>query len=94
MLREISEVRSFFRTNPTPIFFVSPTPFNLLGLDLWVRNLYFATYYDSFEGAHPRVFTPSSRPYVEFDSLEDVTNYLLRDPGVQAFMVQRRRSAR
>ena len=30
-LRGVSELRSFFRTNQTPVFFVSPTPFNLLG---------------------------------------------------------------
>ena len=37
-LRNVSEVRHFFRTNQTPIYFVGATPFNLLGLDRWVRN--------------------------------------------------------
>ena len=37
-LRTISEIRSFFRTNARPIFFVGPTAFNLLGIDRWVRN--------------------------------------------------------
>ena len=37
-LRGISEIRAFFRTNQTPIYFVSPTAFNLLGIDRWVRN--------------------------------------------------------
>ncbi len=37
-LRNISEVRHFFRTNEVPIYFVGATPFNLLGLDRWVRN--------------------------------------------------------
>ena len=60
-LRGISEIRAFFRTNETPIHFVSPTPFNLLGIDRWVRNLFYVTYYDSFEGAHPRVFVPQDR---------------------------------
>ena len=32
-LRNISEIRTFFRTNETPILFVGPTAFNLLGLD-------------------------------------------------------------
>ena len=49
-LRGISEIRAFFRTNQTPIYFVSPTAFNLLGIDRWVRNLFYVNYFDSFEG--------------------------------------------
>ena len=32
-LRGISDIRAYFRTNPTPVYFVSPTSFNLLGID-------------------------------------------------------------
>lgn len=39
-LRNISEVRHFFRTNDVPIYFVGATPFNLLGLDRWIRNFF------------------------------------------------------
>ncbi|HKN45113.1 MAG TPA: hypothetical protein VJW23_14460, partial [Propionibacteriaceae bacterium] len=65
-LRNISEVRHFFRTNEVPIYFVGATPFNLLGLDRWVRNFSYVTYYDGWDGAHPRVFTPKHKPYIEF----------------------------
>ena len=37
-LRGIAEIRHFFRTNTTPIFFLGATPFNLLGLDRWVEH--------------------------------------------------------
>ena len=60
-LSGVSDLRAFLRTNDTPIFFVSPTAFNLLGIDRWVRNFYYVTYYDSFEGGHPRVFVPTDR---------------------------------
>jgi biotin carboxylase len=43
-------------------------------------------YYDSWDGAHPKVFSPKSKPYVEFHSSEDINNYLLRDAEVQAFL--------
>ena len=62
-LRGISEIRAFFRTNQTPIYFVSPTAFNLLGIDRWLRNFFYVNYFDSFEGNHPRVFVPQERPY-------------------------------
>jgi hypothetical protein len=76
-LRGISEIRGFFRTNRTPIYFISPTAFNLLGIDRWVRSFFYVNYFDSFEGSHPRVFVPGERPYREFDSIEEICNYLL-----------------
>ena len=83
-LRGISEIRAFFRTNQTPVYFVSPTAFNLLGIDRWLRNFFYVNYFDSFEGNHPRVFVPQERPHGEFESMEDVCNYLLEHQEVLA----------
>lgn len=85
-LKGIAEIRHFFRTNTTPVFFVGATPFNLLGLDRWVRNFEYITYYDGWDGAHPRVFTPKDKPYIEFESGEEINNYLLQHPEVRSFM--------
>jgi biotin carboxylase len=81
-LRGISEIRAFFRTNQTPVYFVSPTAFNLLGVDRWLRNFFYVNYFDSFEGNHPRVFVPKERPNREFESMEDICNYLLEHKEV------------
>ena len=78
-LNGISELRTFFRTNSEPIYFIGPTAFNLLGIDRWVRNFQYIAYYDSWDGRHPRVFAPENRPYIEFESSEQINNYLLRD---------------
>ncbi len=88
-LKGISEIRTFFRTNEQPIFFVGPTAFNLLGIDRWVRGFEYIVYHDSWDGAHPRVFAPRQRPYVEFESSEQIINYLLRDPEVQQLIESR-----
>ncbi len=85
-LKNISEVRHFFRTNDVPIYFFGATPFNLLGLDRWVRNFSYVTYYDAWDGAHPRVFTPTEKPYREFESGEEINNWLLTNPEVRAFI--------
>ncbi len=82
-LKGIPEIRTFFRTNEQPIFFVGPTAFNLLGIDRWVRGFEYIVYHDSWDSGHPRVFTPKAKPYVEFTSSEQINNYLLRDPEVQ-----------
>jgi len=83
-LRNIAEIRSFFRTNDEPIYFVGPTGFNLLGLDRWVRHFNYITYYDAWDGAHPRMITPRFGREAEFTSSEDIVNFLLRHPEVQA----------
>ena len=88
-LNGIAEIRTFFRTNQQPIYFVGPTAFNLLGIDRWVRNFQYIAYYDSWDGQHPRVFTPENRPYVEFESSEQINNYLLRDPEVREYLQRR-----
>ncbi|MDN5760940.1 MAG: biotin carboxylase [Microlunatus sp.] len=89
-LRNMSEVRHYFRTNEVPIFFVGATPYNLLGLDRWVRNFSYIVYYDGWDGAHPRVFTPKRKPYLEFESGEDVNNWLLANAEVIAHIDSRR----
>ncbi len=76
-LRGIPEIRRFFRTQTTPVYFVSATAFNLLGMDRWVRALRYVNYYDSFDGHHPRVFVPRDRPDRAFDSIEEICNHLL-----------------
>jgi hypothetical protein len=87
-LRGISQIRTFFRTNSQPVVFLSPTAFNLLGIDRWVRAFHYVTYYDSWDGAHPRLFTPQAKPFVEFGSSEEINNYLLRDPEVRAYLAR------
>ena len=76
-LRGVPEIRRFFRTNETPIYFVSATAFNLLGIDRWVGNFRFVNYYDSFDGQHPNVFVPAEREPRPFTSIEEIVNYLL-----------------
>ena len=88
-LNGIPEIRTFFRTNQQPIYFFGPTAFNLLGIDRWVRNFQYVVYYDSWDGAHRRVFAPKNRPFVEFESSEQINNYLLRDPEVQEHLRRR-----
>ena len=68
-LTSLTEIYRFFRTNQTPIYFVTPAPYNLLGIDQWVGSFEYITYFDSFDGYHPRCFTPpeSRRARVQVD---------------------------
>jgi len=81
-LKNISEIRRYFHRNETPIYFVSATNFNLLGLDEWVRNFKYINYIDCFDGHHPNVLVPAAESPPEFESIEDINNYLLQHKQV------------
>jgi D-alanine-D-alanine ligase-like ATP-grasp enzyme len=77
VLRGISDIRRFFYRNETPVYFVSATNFNLLGIDEWVRKFAYINYIDCFDGHHPATFVPKETPHRAFESIEDINNYLL-----------------
>ncbi|MFO1154822.1 MAG: biotin carboxylase [Rhodospirillales bacterium] len=79
-LESLRDIYAFLRGNTTPIYFVTPCPLNLLGIDQWVGRFEYVSYFDSFDGHHPRVFTPKDTGPREFRSMEEVGNYLLANP--------------
>ena len=77
-LRNISEVRYFFRTNDVPVYVVAPRRSITAGCATSTTSR------TTTPGtAHPRVFTPRHKPTSRLHSSEEVNNYLLRDPEVQ-----------
>jgi biotin carboxylase len=81
-LKSISDIRAFFHTYEVPTYFVSATPFNLQGMDEWVRDFTFINLIDCFDGRHPSVFVPSRDSRPVFESMEEINNYLLRHDDV------------
>ncbi len=88
-LEGISDLRQFFYQNDEPVYFISATPFNLLGIDEWVHRFRYINYVDCFDGLHPNVFVPDERPHEVFQSLEEIVNYLLEHPQVREFIARR-----
>ncbi len=81
-LQGMSDIRRFFHRYDKPIFFISATNFNLLGMDEWVKNFKFINYIDCYDGRHPNTFVPTEAPHPEFESIEDINNYLLEHKEV------------
>jgi biotin carboxylase len=81
-VRGLSDILTYFRRNEKPIFFVSPTAFNLLGVEKFINRFFHINYFDSFDGNHPRVFVPTEKSHAEFESMEDVCNYMLQHKEV------------
>lgn len=88
-LKNISEIRRFFHRNTDPVYFISATNFNLLGIDEWVKNFKYISYIDCYDGQHPNVFCPSEAPHAEFTSIEDINNYMLQHKEVIDFISER-----
>src|SRR3989344_4361886 len=90
ILKGLEDIKQFFRNNETPIYFISATNFNLLGMDEWISNFKFISHIDCFEGAHPNLFSPKEEvPHEEFQSIEDINNYLLQHPEVISYLKSR-----
>lgn len=81
-LRGLSDVYRWFREQPEPIYFVSPTAYNLMGMEEWVASWRHITYFDSFDGGHPRSFSPTHTGPRDFESFESVNTYLLGNKEV------------
>lgn len=90
-LTGVHDVRRFFHKNEMPIYFIGPTSFNLLGADEWIKNFKFICQIECFDGLHPNVFSPKEEiPHDDFQSIEDINNYLLQHPEVQAYIKSRK----
>ncbi len=85
-LNGISDIRRFFHRNEVPIYFISATNFNLLGIDEWVRNFKYICYIDCYDGRHPNTFVPEPGPHPEFQSIEEINTYLLEHKQVHDFV--------
>ncbi len=89
-IRNVSDIRRFFYRNETPIYFVSATNWNLLGADEWIKGFKFITYIETFDGLHPNLMCPQAEePHEEFQSIEDINNYLLGHSEVREFIESR-----
>ena len=93
-LKGLSDIRRFFHRNETPIYFISATNFNLLGIDEWVRNFKYVNYIDCYDGRHPNTFIPSPAPHPEFESIEDINTYLLEHKEVLDYIKGRGRGGK
>jgi biotin carboxylase len=91
VLKGISDIRRFFHRNEVPLYFISATNFNLLGADEWIKGFKFITYIDCFDGLHPNLMSPrTEEPHEEFQSIEDINNYLLTHSEVRDYIESRK----
>ncbi|EPC01123.1 biotin carboxylase [Litchfieldella anticariensis FP35 = DSM 16096] len=88
-ITSISDVRRYFHSNKEPIYFISATNFNLLGIGDWVGNFRHINYIDCFDGRQKNVFVPKEKFPRDFESIEDINNYLLEHKEVIDYLKSR-----
>lgn len=81
--RSLPEVIAYLQDSPQPVFYVSRTAANLLGVERYLSGFSYILLEDSWAGGHPRVFTPPDIPRVKPHDPAAVVNWLLRNPRVR-----------
>lgn len=90
ILTSVEDIKQYFKANEMPVYFISATNFNLLGIDEWISNFKFISHIDCFNGQHPNLFSPADEvPHEDFTCIEDINNYLLEHPEVKNFIRSR-----
>ncbi|KAM9863939.1 hypothetical protein ACI1US_00098 [Leucobacter sp. BZR 635] len=85
-LRTLDEVKKYLAESPQPIFYISRSATNLLGVDRAVGGFRYITLSDSWDGRNPRSFAPSNVPKLEPRGNVNVVNWLLGNEQVQAYI--------
>ena len=88
-ITNISDIRRYFHNNKDPVYFISATNFNLLGIGDWVGNFRHITYIDCFDGRQKNIFVPKMKFPRDFESIEDINNYLLEHKEVIDYLQSR-----
>ena len=81
-VRSVSDLLLMFHRNERPIYFICATNFNLLGIDQWVRTSASSATSTASTAAIPTSSCRPKSPHDEFESIEDINNYLLQHKDV------------
>jgi hypothetical protein len=76
-LNTVADVRQHFARDTRPLYFISPSHFNLMGLERWLPKLRHLNLIDAFEGGHPAVTCVPDTGGRTFSSVEEVNGFLL-----------------
>ena len=82
-LKSLADIRRHFAQSDIPHYFVSATNFNLMGMHDWVKNWHNINLIDCYDGQHPRVLMIEDDHARVFESIEDITLYLLNHHKTQ-----------
>lgn len=87
-LNTLADIKRHFAESDVPVYFISASNFNMMGMHEWVRNWLNINLIDCFDGTHPQVLMVADDHAQVFGSIEDINAFLLRDATVRARLAQ------
>ncbi|MFA6064109.1 MAG: hypothetical protein WC736_16085 [Gallionella sp.] len=87
-LASISDIQRHFARNEVPVYFISASNFNMMGMHDWVRNWLNINLIDCFDGKHPQVLLVADDHAQVFQGIEDINTYLLNSSAVRTRIAQ------
>lgn len=87
-LRTLAEITTFLAESPQPIFYLSRSATNLVGIDRVSGGFHYVTLSDSWDGAHRRSFSPTNVPSIAPRGNIAVANWLLQNEQVRAYIAE------
>ncbi len=87
-LHTFADIKAYFANNRKPLFFVSASNFNMMGMHDWVNNWYNINMLDCFDGNHPNVLVVADDHTRVFDGIEDVNHHLLNSEATRALIAK------
>ena len=90
VLRSLSDIYQYFRENTSPVYFISPTAYNLLGIDEWIGSLPVHHLLRQLPRRSLALFSPTHSGPRDFESFESVNSYLLGNKEVIDFIKTQR----
>lgn len=87
-LRTLNEIKDYLASSDQPIFYLSRSATNLLGVERVSKGFRYITMSDSWDGRHPRAFTPTNVPWLEPRGNLAVVNWLLQNEQVQQHIAE------
>jgi hypothetical protein len=76
-LNTVADIRHHFERDTRPLYFISPSHFNLMGLEACLPGLRHVNLIDAFDGRHPGVTCVPQGAHPGFLSVEEVNAHLL-----------------
>lgn len=91
-LNNYEDVKRHFSTTEQHYVFISPTNFNVQGMELWVKNWKNLNLIDVFDGIGQHTLLPTSHQLPLFESVEDVNRFLLNQEAAIQYIKARKKS--
>ncbi len=81
-IQTIDTLKQVWKSDQTPLFFISPTSFNLMDLDRWIGGMRYVAWIDTFDGQHPKAILGMQTSSPQFEHLEDINLFMLQSKDV------------